>query len=217
MNESQSESPTDWRPLHAVLLIALTAAATLVPVFRLWPLLWLVPLAGYAALVRIVPQLRATFRPWRFGRITTTGGVATAIIAVGSCSVLVTFHSLTHPDVSTFGRFLPVSTLGGVLAVGVLFSIFNALFEEIIFRGVLFDAIESQWGAGVAIAATAFLFGYGHMHGYPPVGLGAVLAGTYGVCLGWLRVFSSGLGLPVIAHIAADATIFTIVARAGVL
>jgi hypothetical protein len=44
-----------------------------------------------------------------------------------------------------------------------------------------------------------------------------VLAGIYGLCLGWLRVFSGGLGLPVIAHIAADATIFTIIGRAGAL
>lgn len=203
--------------MHAVLLIALTAAATVVPVFRLWPLLWLVPLAAYAALVAIVPPLRATFRPWRFGRVSTATVVATAIVALGSCAALAAFQSITQPDVSAFAGFLPIRTLGGVLAVGILFSIFNALFEEIIFRGVLFDAVESQWGIGVAVVATAFLFGYGHMHGYPPGILGAVLAGIYGICLGWLRTFSGGLGLPVIAHIAADATIFTIVARAGVL
>lgn len=217
MNESQPASSTDWRPLHALLLLVLIAAATLVPIFRLWPLLWLVPLAAYAVLVASVPPLRATFRAWRFGRVSGTTVVATAIITMGSCAALVVFHLRTHPDVSVFTGFLPVHTLGGVFAAGVLFSLFNALFEETIFRGVLFDAIESQWGVAVAVAATAFLFGYGHMHGYPPGILGAALAGIYGLCLGWLRVFSGGLGLPVLAHIAADATIFTIVAGAGVL
>ena len=81
----------------------------------------------------------------------------------------------------------------------------------------MFDAVQSEWGGGVAIFATAFLFGYGHMRGYPPGPLGAMLAGIYGLCLGWLRVFAGGIGLGVIAHIAADATIFTIVARSGVL
>jgi hypothetical protein len=33
----------------------------------------------------------------------------------------------------------------------------------------------------------------------------------------WLRVFTGGLGLPVLAHIVADATIFLIVVRAGLL
>jgi len=203
--------------MHALALVALIGAATFVPAFRMWPLLWVVPLAAYAALVAVVPPLRATFRPWRFGRVSTPTVAATVIIAVGSCAVLVAFHSRTHPDVSAYGSFLPVSALGGVLAVGVLFSVFNALFEEVIFRGVLFDAVESQWGVWVAVVATAFLFGYGHMRGYPPGPLGAVLAGIYGLCIGWLRVFSAGIGLPVIAHIAADATIFTIVARSGVL
>jgi uncharacterized protein len=54
------------------------------------------------------------------------------------------------------------------------------------------------------------------MHGYPPGPLGAVLATIFAVCLGWLRVFSRGLALPIFAHIAADATIYIILARNGV-
>ena len=38
--------------------------------------------------------------------------------------------------------------------------------------------------------------------------VGAQLAGTYGLALGWLRVFTGGLGLPGLTHITADATIF---------
>jgi len=142
---------------------------------------------------------------------------AAATIAVGSSVMLVGFQVLMQPDLRSFANVLPISALGGVLTTGVLFSIFNALFEEVIFRGILFDAIDSQWGASFAVIATSLLFGYGHMHGYPPGPLGAVLAGIYGLCLGWLRLFSGGLGLPVLAHIAADATIFTVVARSGVL
>jgi membrane protease YdiL (CAAX protease family) len=217
MNNSQTISRTDWRPMHALAFIALTAAAAFVPVFHFWPLLWVVPLGAYGALVAVIAPLRATFRPWRFGHLTTLAAIATLIIAAGSCVVLIAFQVLTHPDVSAYRSFLPVSTAGAVLVIGVLFSIFNALFEEIIFRGILFDAVESQWGAWVAVVATALLFGCGHMHGYPPGRLGAVLAGIYGLCLGWLRVFSGGIGLTIIAHMAADATIFAIVVRAGVL
>jgi uncharacterized protein len=203
--------------MHAFAIIGLVAFAALIPAFRIWPLLWLLPLISYGALVAFVPPMRATFRPWHFGRISSSAVIMTAIIATVSCATLVAFHFFTRADVSAYGRFIPVSTLGGTLAVGVLFSIFNALFEEVIFRGILFDAIESQWGNWVAIVATAFLFGYGHMRGYPSGPLGAVLAGIFGLCLGWLRVFTAGIGLPFIAHIAADATIFTIVVSSGVL
>jgi membrane protease YdiL (CAAX protease family) len=217
VNESTASSHADWRALHGLLVFALIAGATFFPAFRVWPLIWFVPLAAYAVLVALLPPLRANFRPWRFGRVTRPAVLATMGIALVSCSALVAFHVFVHPDVRAYGTFLPVSTLGGVLAVGVLFSVFNALFEEIIFRGILFDAVESQWGAWGAVVATAFLFGYGHLRGYPPGLFGAVLAGVYGLGLGWLRLFTAGLGLSVIAHIAADATIFTIIARSGVL
>jgi len=35
--------------------------------------------------------------------------------------------------------------------------------------------------------------------------------------LGWLRVFSGGLVLLILVHIIADATIFAVVVRSGVL
>jgi hypothetical protein len=90
---------------------------------------------------------------------------------------LATFHRLIHPDVRAYRAFLPVSTLGGVIVVGVVFSVSNALLEEIVFRGIFYDAIESQWGASVAVVASALIFGYGHLHGYPPGPSGAMLAG----------------------------------------
>ena len=85
--------------------------------------------------------------------------------------------------------------------------------DKLDLRGIFFDAIESLWGRWTAVLATAVLFGYGHLHGYPPGPLGAILAGIFGLCLAWLRLFSGGLALPILAHIAADATIFAIVAH----
>ena len=213
MDEGQTVSRTRWRLTHGVVFLTLLAGTSLVSIVRIWPLLGLVPVAAYCALVAIVPQLRSTFRPWRFGRVSTPAVLVTIIIAVGSCTVLIAFDILKHPDVSAYRRFLPASSLASLLFVGVVFSVFNALLEEIVFRGILFDSIESQWSAGVAVVVTALLFGFVHMRGYPPGPLGSVLAGFYGLCLGSLRAFTRGIGLPVMAHITADATIFGIVAR----
>ena len=201
--------------MHALVLVGIATVVSFVPFFRVWPLMWLVPLAGYAALVATLPPLRATFRPWRFGRICVATALATFIIALVSCTALLGFSLLRVPDANTFRGFLHLSTLRDPLAVCVLFSIFNATFEEIVFHGILFDAFESRWGVWAAAVATAMLFGYGHLHGYPPGPLGAVLAGIYGLCLAWLRVFSRGIGLSIIARIVADATIFTIVAHSA--
>ncbi|MDB6153237.1 MAG: family intrarane metalloprotease [Chthoniobacteraceae bacterium] len=116
-----------------------------------------------------------------------------------------------------YRSLFPVHALGGIIYTGIVFSLLNAIFEELVFRGVLYDALESQWGAWGAVVATAAMFGYGHLRGYPPGLPGVVLAGIYGLALGWLRVRTGGLGLPIAAHIAADATIFVIVASTGPL
>jgi len=197
--------------------VTLMALSACYPGLRIWPLLWVVPFMAYVGLVAAVQPFRATFRPWRFGRVNRLAIIATLIITLGSCAVLVAFDLHYRPDVRAYRSFLPVTALGGIFAAGVIFSIFNALFEELTFRGILFDAIESQWGVWVGVVATALLFGYGHLRGYPAGSVGAVLAGIYGLCLGWLRVYTGGIGLPVLAHIAADATIYTLVARAGAL
>ena len=55
------------------------------------------------------------------------------------------------------------------------------------------------------------------MDGHPPGAAGAILAGIYGFALGWLRVFTCGIGLPVAAHIVADATIYSILAQSRAL
>ncbi|HEV8063053.1 MAG TPA: CPBP family intramembrane glutamic endopeptidase [Gemmataceae bacterium] len=141
--------------------------------------------------------------------------VATAAIILLSCVTLVAYQSVAQPDVTSLETALSIRALGGVFLAGVIFSLLNATLEELIFRGVLYDAIEAEWGWRVAIGATAVLFGLGHLHGYPPGWPGTCLAGVYGVMLGALRAQTGGLVLPIIAHVAADATIYVILVRTG--
>jgi membrane protease YdiL (CAAX protease family) len=201
----------DWKALHGILCFAALAAATFVPIFRTWPLLWLAPLAVYFALVALLPPLRRSFSRWDFGRVSRPALLATAAITVLSCTALYLFQKWSQPDLRAYAAALPILPGLEILAGGFVFSVLNAGLEELIFRGIFFTAIEAQAGRWMAVVGTAAIFGYGHMHGYPPGPLGAGLAGLYGLALGWLRVYTGGLGLPVLAHIAADATIFTIV------
>jgi membrane protease YdiL (CAAX protease family) len=216
MSPANPHNRGGWRGLHGLVIIALFWLATGVAALQVWPLFMLAPVVAYALLVALVRPLRSTFRPWRFGRVTAPAVAATLVLALGSMAVLLLFESRTHPDLGGFGAVLRGSLAGSVLLFGVVFSIANALIEEIIFRGILFDAAESQWGVWPAVAITTLLFGLGHLHGYPPGIFGAVLAAVFGLCLGCLRVYTGGLGLPVIAHIAADATIFKILVDARV-
>jgi hypothetical protein len=63
-----------------------------------------------------------------------------------------------------------------------------------------------------ALAASSILFGLIHANGYPPGGLGMVLAGVCGLMLGGLRRQTDGLTLPYLTHVGADITIFVLLA-----
>ena len=210
-------SNADWKALHGIFCFAFLVGATFVPVFRIWPWLWIAPLSAYFLLVALLSPLRRTFSGWSFGQVTRPAVLAAIGIAIVSCTALLLFERWQHPDMHAYAAALPDLHGTGLIIAGIIFAILNAFLEELLFRGIFFDAIESQTGPVMAVIITAALFGYGHMHGYPPGPIGAVLAGCYGLALGWLRLFTRGLGLPVLTHITADATIFVIVVRAGIL
>jgi membrane protease YdiL (CAAX protease family) len=175
----------------------------------------LVPLAGYLVLVGLIAPLRRTCHWFAIGRFDWPAAGATAGIILVSASALVLYQAAVGPDVTPLVSRLPLTALGNVVLAGACFAVVNAVLEELIFRGVLYDAVASQWGWWVAVGVTAVAFGVGHVNGYPPGWLGSVLAGSYGVMLGLLRWHTRGLALPAVAHVFADATIYGILVWAG--
>jgi uncharacterized protein len=194
--------------LHGMLLLAALGLVVLAGGPLLWPWYLLLPLLIYGGVVIAVPALRRT-APWpAVGRVGGWPLVYSLVLTLGASAALVAFDVFARPDVSELAERLPVRTLWHPLLAGVVFSIVNAILEELLFRGVLWEAVAREWNAGTALAVSATVFGLGHLHGYPPGVLGAVLAGLYGLALGVLRWWTGGLALPVACHICADATIF---------
>ncbi len=205
-----------WRAAHGALLLLCLLLPAVFADFRRWPLYMLAPLLVYAVLLFIPPLWRTCcwFRLGHDGPLILT---ATSVVIVASAAALVVYHVLFRPDVTELARRLPIHELGGPLVAGPVFAVLNALLEELIFRGVLYDAVEAQGGWRTALCVTAVVFGYAHLNGYPPGVVGGVLAGIYGVMLGGLRRLSGGLVAPFVAHIIADAVIFGIFLNAGVV
>jgi len=214
---AERDPAADWKAFHGILFFALITGTTFVPFFRTWPLIWIAPLAGYFLFVALTAPLRKTFCPWSFGQTDHLTLLATGGIMAVSCATLFLFQKFAHPDLGPYAAIFPKLPGSMLVLAGALFVVVNALCEEVIFRGIFFNAIKSQAGTIGAVLGTSILFGLGHMHGYPPGPLGALLAGVYGLALSWLRAATGVLGLPVIAHLTADATIFVIVMNSGAL
>jgi membrane protease YdiL (CAAX protease family) len=200
-----------WRALHGGLLLIFTPLPTLLPGLMRWPWHFAVPLLGYAGVVLLVPPLRRSVAWLRLGRFDgRVLAVAGGIVLIASAALLL-FQSLFNPDLAHLRAQFPVTTGGKLLLFGVFFSLLNALLEKLGFRGVLQDALESQFRPTTALLIQAVIFGFAHYQGYPMGGWGVVLAAIYGLMLGWLRNWVRGLAAPVLVHVFADATIFAMV------
>jgi len=194
--------------VHGVIfLAAVGAVATALPQPS-WPWRLLLPLLAYAAIVLAWPRLRRTFPRPAVGRLVGWPLAAAVALGVATTSVLMAFQALERPDASALAARLPVAAFGNLVLAGVCFSAANAALEELVFRYVLWEVAAAEWNIGVALGGTTVLFGLGHLHGYPPGPLGAVLAGLFGLALGLLRLWTGGLGLAIAVHVCADATIF---------
>ncbi len=204
-----------WSAMHGMLFVACLAASMAFSSGLVWPWYLALPLFAYYAIVWVTPPLRRTIPRLALGQMHGGPLAFAALVIVVIAGVLVAFHAIVRPDVQLLVGKLPVAGFGQIALAGICFSVLNAVLEELLFRGVLWDVVAAEWNPWVALGVTSVIFGVGHLQGYPPGALGAGIAGLYGVVLGGLRWRTGGLGLAILCHIGADATIFWILAATG--
>lgn len=210
-----AELPQTRAAFHGVLFLAALVIVNVGFPSLAWPWYLLLPILVYGAIVLAIGPLRRTAPKLAIGRLGGWPLAYAAILTLTTTGVLVGFQYLMQPDATDLAAKLPAAWFGSVLLAGVGFSVVNALLEEVIFRGILWDLVADEWSQGAALGVTAVLFGVGHLHGYPPGPIGAIMAGLYGIALGLLRWWTAGLGLATVCHVGADATIICILAVAG--
>jgi membrane protease YdiL (CAAX protease family) len=82
--------------------------------------------------------------------------------------------------------------------------------EEILFRGLLFSALQKWWRMRWVIVVTAFVFALIHVDlvFFPALFF-------LGLILGWARVKSRSLGLPILIHVTNNLIAMGVVAIFG--
>ncbi len=78
-----------------------------------------------------------------------------------------------------------------------------AVLEELFYRGLVLGALRKRWGDGIAITASAVIFGLMH---FQPVD--TIALGLFGAILAWLAVRYGRLGPSICAHLAFNLTAF---------
>lgn len=124
--------------------------------------------------------------------------IAVISIAVVVVTALTLGAGITSTGLSGIWTFLPMLIL---ISIG----------EEVMFRGVVFEAIRERFGANIAVAITAVLFGVAHA-GNEGVSIIAVInVTTAGVLFGAMVVRTSALWMSIGYHIFWNAILYLFV------
>ena len=149
-----------------------------------------VPAAFVFSAALLAAAVLGGVRPARFPWTGVALGVAgaTALVAISLVGV---------PAVTLGARAQQATLAWWVPLVTVVAAV-----EELVLRGVLFDAVRSQSGDAVAVAVTALLFAVIHLPLYGGAAMPIDLC--VGVFLGCLRVGAGTVTAPLVAHVLAD-------------
>lgn len=107
--------------------------------------------------------------------------------------------------------YLVNMTIPKLILVGISFTLINAFYEEMLFRGYFWHALKKLLPGKIVLIIQAVIFGLIHYLGGFPSGLfGIVLTFMYGLLMGHLYLKSRSLIFPVLSHIICDFAIFGI-------
>jgi membrane protease YdiL (CAAX protease family) len=185
-----------------------------IPHFQLWPLNLLAPLIVYGMVVVLTPHLRRSvgwLRAGHFGPDVRLIVIATVIV---SSVALVFWTVFSKPDVQRHLALVPEMPFWIYPLAAIGFASINAAMEEIVFRGIMMEALDSALGEtyrSVGVQAVSFAALH-YLAGFPNGVLGFLMAFVYGIMLGVVRWRSKGLLAPWVAHVVADITIFATLA-----
>lgn len=207
-----------FRFIQAIHLLLFTlpwiALPLIVPALGLWPQILLLPIIIYALVVTAIPNLRCSIWWLRAGRLTSNIIILiTATIALSSLA-LVGWYRLLQPDLSSHLAMIPKMPMWLLPLACLGFAMLNAAMEEVVFRGIMMQALDSALGKGnltIVIQAGSFA-SFHYLAGFPNGVWGFAMVFVYGFMLGVLRRRSQGILAPWLAHVLADMAIFVILA-----
>lgn len=160
------------------------------------------------AVLGLTPVSRA--RAWLGAAFGVAVGAQLFAVLFG---VLLQLLGVEQPgSANDIAQLVPPGLVGDIVAT-LAVGIFAPVAEEIVFRGVLLNAIRAKWGVWPAILGSSILFAIVHLSltQFVPI-LGVA------VLLGWLYVRSGSLWVSMAAHSAFNLIALTAVfaARSGI-
>ena len=172
---------------------------------------FLIPIVVYLLFIIAIRRIREEITWLKTGSIDKPTVYIIVFLVIISSGALVIWASLTKRDLTVFSNALPDYSLPVLILSGFGFALSNAVVEELLGRGILWNGFEKVFpNVTVTVLLQAVVFSIWHYNGFPGGIPGVIMVFLWSVVLGILRYRSRGLVAPIIAHFFCDATIFTI-------
>ncbi len=153
------------------------------------------------ALLLFLLILKGKKRPELFLIRGDSRGMLAYVVVFSALSIAALAGWFLNLNGNPYAKFLPAVDLPMLLLLGLGFALFNAVYEEIIFRGMLLSIFSIQLGLAAAIVLQACWFGCLHFRsGFPSGYLGMGLTFIFGSMMGYLTFRTRGIVIPVITH-----------------
>ena len=167
--------------------------SALIMVFTV-PVAW----GTYYILVHLIERRELTELGFSHAFAETAKGIAIGALLFGSCVAILALAG----SYKVLGMNAPYALLRPFFA-----AVSAGVFEEIVFRGVVFRIIERSLGSWIALAISAAIFGGLHLlnENATPIGAVAIML-TAGITLGGAFVLTRRLWLPMGIHFAWNFT-----------
>lgn len=172
---------------------------------------YLIPIMAFTGLILVSKPVRQNISWWRKDQIDKTSVILIASLAIISGLALYIWGHFIAKDLNVFVGQIPNVTFAWIVLNGLGFSIFNAIAEEYLSRGMLCNGLEKIlenkfW----IIALQAIIFGIFHFQGFPGGLIGVCMVIAWSVVLGIIRYRTKGLTGVLTGHFFADLTIYFI-------
>ena len=224
--------PPDPHPAHIIHLVAIVGLASYANVIanRVLDDAWHIPFnLGILGVCLLVARRAGTtwtsmgLRADRLGRGVIVGGTVMGVIAIG---IGIAIAIPDTRDLFRDDRVIENSVWWVLFQALVRIPLATALYEEVLFRGIVFGMFVRRYSPLVSAGFTSLMFGFWHilptldtLETNPAgdlfsgiVGLMVAIVGAVGgtmlAGLGflWLRLYANSIAAPVLAHIGTNST-----------
>ena len=183
------------------------------PHFSNYPFNHLTLLILYAFVVMLIPALHGSVGWLRAGKFDAKIWTLVLITVIVPAAALMAWVHWFSPDLTRYSHITPDFPLWLAIVYGIGSSAFNAALEEITWRGVMLEALDSAFGPGVCpviIQSVSFAVAH-YRNGFPNGILGSAMVFVFGLMLGIIRRKSKGILGCWLAHTLVDAAIYGLV------